>query len=673
MSEPAGTEHRAQARAALDASGQPVKVPSPSPLTDGGSAETRPSVSAFPAEGGARADWPEVPGYEILGELGEGGMGVVYKARQLGLNRVVALKVIRKERLVRRNALRRFRREAEAAARLLDPHVVTIYQFGPAGDTYFLAMEYVDGIDLQRLIEREGPLPVARACDYIRQAAQGLQHAFEQQLVHRDIKPANLIVTLPPAEPGAVAPVRASPGRGSVLKLLDLGLARLLHEAIQPGPNESSAVTQDGAFIGTPDFIAPEQAQNPSGADIRADLYSLGCSFYYLLTGRTPFPGGTLLDKLDGHRWGEPAPVDRVRSDVPAEVIAVLRKTMAKRPEERYQTPAELAEDLEPFTRTGSSANLPRVLLRGSDPAAAAELTLPAQSSSQECRRLEGHTDWVKTVMFTPDGRYLLSGSWDQTVRLWETASGKEVRSFATHESGMHCIAFSPDGFLAISGNWDNTLRLWDVRTGNELLCFTGHTGIVDSVAVSPDGRRAASAGWDQSVRLWDMQTGEELHRFLGHTNEVTSVAFAPDGRRLVSGGHDGTIQLWDAAGLRPLLYFDGQVGVIWDVHFSADGRRVVYCGDTIRLWDIEGSLLMRLKYKCPEPVTSVVCTPDGRQVLAGGSDGVLRLFDVATRHEVHRFVGHTSKITSVVCSQDGRHAASGSGDKLIRVWDLPG
>jgi serine/threonine protein kinase len=639
--------------------------------------ETRPSVA--PADPPARrpqADWPTVPGYEILGELGEGGMGFVYKARQLGLNRLVALKVIRKERLARRNALRRFRREAEAAARLLDPHVVTIYQAGQVDDTYFLAMEYVDGIDLQRLVEQTGPLPVARACDYIRQAALGLQHAHEQQLVHRDIKPANLIVTLPPEETGPTAGVRptarrVSTARGSVVKLLDLGLARM-YESGEPGTN-SSAVTQDGAFIGTPDFIAPEQAQNPRGADIRADLYSLGCTFYYLLAGQVPFPGGTLLDKLDGHRWSEPAGLDRLRRDVPAGVIAVLRKMTAKRPEERYQTPAEVAEDLDPFVRTGSSPDIPLLHIGSTvTGSSAGESSVLAQAARHECRRLDGHTDWVKTVAFTPDGRYLLSGSWDQTVRLWEVASGKEVRSFVTHESGIHCITFSADGCLALSGNWDNTLRLWDVRTGLERLCLTGHTGMVGAVAISPDDRRAASAGWDHTVRMWDLETGKELHRFLGHTNEVTSVAFSPDGRRLLSCGHDGTVHLWDAVGERPLLYFDGRVGVVWDANFSADGRRAIYGGDTIRLWDMQESRLLRLKYTLAEPVTCVAFLPDGRHVVSGGMDGVLRLWDTTTRYEVHRFVGHDGKVTSIACSANGRYIASGSADKTIRLWDVP-
>jgi predicted NACHT family NTPase len=533
-------------------------------------------------------------------------------------------------------------------------------------------MEYVDGIDLQRLIEQAGPLPVARACDYIRQAALGLQHAHEQQLVHRDIKPANLIVTLPPDETGQGVR-RVSAARGSVLKILDLGLARI-YEREDTEAGDSSAVTQDGAFIGTPDFIAPEQAQNPRGADIRADIYSLGCTLYYLLTGRVPFPGGTLLDKLDGHRWGEPVAPDQTRGDVPEGVIAILRKMMAKRPEERYQTPAEVAVALEPFARSGSSPDIPLLLVRSKlSQSSASEASAPARSSSQECRRLDGHTDWVKTVAFTPDGRYLLSGSWDQSVRLWEVASGKEVRCFATHESGMHCVAFSPDGCLALSGNWDNSLRLWDVRTGKEKLCFTGHTGMVNSIAFSPDGRRAVSGGWDHTVRVWDVQTGKLVHRFLGHTNEITSVAFAPDGRQVLSGGHDGTVRLWDVIGERPLLYFDAQVGVVWDVAFSADGRRAVYCGDTIRLWDLGESRLLRLKYKHVEPVTTVAFTPDGRRVLSGGMDGVLRLWDTTSRYEVHRFMGHTGKVTTAVACPHGRHVASGSADKTIRLWDLPG
>ncbi len=271
---------------------------------------------------------PQLPDFEILGEVGRGGMGVVYKARHIPDNRIVAVKVIRQERLRDEDSVRRFRREAQAAARASDPNIVRVFDSDHTGDTHYLVMEYVDGVTLQRLVDDHGPLPVAQACDFMRQAADGLQHAQEQALVHRDIKPSNLMVT------GGDTPI---------VKILDLGVARLL-PPLGAAPGESlSTLTQGGSVIGTADYIAPEQLENPHGADIRADLYSLGCTFYFLLTGHVPFPGGTLISKLDKQRWQTPEPVETRRRELPAAVVTVVQKLMSKRPADRYQSPGELA------------------------------------------------------------------------------------------------------------------------------------------------------------------------------------------------------------------------------------------------------------------------------------------------------------------------------------------
>jgi serine/threonine-protein kinase len=266
--------------------------------------------------------------YVLLERLAKGGMGQVFKAKNWKVGRVVALKVILKERLTWPGIVRRFRREILAAAHLNHPNVVHAYDADEVRGTYFFVMEYVEGTDLARLVKERGPLPVAQACDYVRQAALGLQHAHERGLVHRDIKPSNLLVT-----------------RKGVVKVLDLGLARL-EEGIEDGGSRSSTLTKEGMVVGTVDYIAPEQALNCHSADIRADLYSLGCTFFFLLTGRVPFPGRNSTDKLLQHQMEAPPPVGRLRAGVPPRVAAVVARLMAKRPLDRYQTPGELAAAL---------------------------------------------------------------------------------------------------------------------------------------------------------------------------------------------------------------------------------------------------------------------------------------------------------------------------------------
>lgn len=287
--------------------------------------------------------------YLLMEPIGEGGMGIVYKARHRRMERNVALKVIRKQRLANPEAVRRFRREILAVAQLSHPNVVMAYDADQAGDVHFFAMEYVDGIDLTRWVRERGVLPVRQACDYIRQAALGLQHAFEQGMVHRDIKPSNLLVVQPRgSSTESSRTISAGPNGFGVVKLLDLGLARIGDDG---AGKEPSHLTQEGLVVGTPDFLAPEQAKNASKVDIRADLYALGCTLFYLLTGQVPFPGGTPTEKMIRHYTEPPTPIQQLRSDVPPGVAAILDKLMAKRPEDRFQTPIELADALEPYCR----------------------------------------------------------------------------------------------------------------------------------------------------------------------------------------------------------------------------------------------------------------------------------------------------------------------------------
>jgi eukaryotic-like serine/threonine-protein kinase len=271
------------------------------------------------------ADLARHPRYRLLKLLGAGGMGAVYQAEHGVMRRLVALKVINREYTSNPAAAERFQREIRAAAQLHHPNIVAAYDAEQAGDTHFLVMEYIDGVNLARLVAEKGPLPVAEACEYVRQAALGLQHAHERGMVHRDVKPHNLI--------------RSADG---VVKLLDFGLASV----VECGEGQ---LTGTNAIMGTPDYIAPEQAEDTHAADARSDIYSLGCTLYHLLTGRPPFTYPSTLLKLVAHREEAPAPVRAVRPDVPEELAAVLSRMMAKAPVDRYQTAAEVAAGLAPF------------------------------------------------------------------------------------------------------------------------------------------------------------------------------------------------------------------------------------------------------------------------------------------------------------------------------------
>jgi serine/threonine-protein kinase len=330
--------------------------------------------------------------YQVLGRLGEGAVSEVFKAWDTLRGRTVALKVLRQHLISNTDMVRQFHREVQAITRLSHPNVIKTFDAHREGRKHYFAMEFVEGMDLGRYVHQVGPLAVEQACDYARQAAQGLQHAHQSGLVHRDVKPANLFLLHPPLPATPGGPLRRGPD--SVVKIIDWGLARCLGAGGEQGspPPEASIwglEAEKGSLIGTADYIAPEQASDPTLVDIRADIYSLGCTLYFLLTGRPPFQGGSLMQKLLQHREAEPPSLKHDRPDVPDELDALVLKMLAKAPEDRPQIPLLVVTPLRRFctaalVRPGaagapSSGSLPRP---GNSPGTATNLPRPQTHSA---------------------------------------------------------------------------------------------------------------------------------------------------------------------------------------------------------------------------------------------------------------------------------------------------
>jgi eukaryotic-like serine/threonine-protein kinase len=300
--------------------------------------------------------------YHVLDKLGQGGLSSVFKARHRENQQLVAVKMIKAEVFASPEGRQQFLQEVEAMARLDHPNIVQFCDADQWNNSFYFAMEYVEGTDLGKVVRLSGALPSHLACDYIYQSALGLQHAFERNLIHRDIKPVNLFLTVgnlqapatqalqAPRHQITTAPAKTTMKMKPLIKILDWGLASL--RSPKGLTDEQMLADVAKCIVGTADYLSPEQARNANLVDIRGDIYSLGCSLYYLLTAQAPFPDGSLMSKIMQHQTAEPKAIEGFRTDVPAGVIAIVKRMMAKKPEDRFQTPASVALALMPFTRS---------------------------------------------------------------------------------------------------------------------------------------------------------------------------------------------------------------------------------------------------------------------------------------------------------------------------------
>jgi eukaryotic-like serine/threonine-protein kinase len=594
----------------------------------------------------------EVAGFEILRPLNRGGMGVVYQARQRDLGRLVALKVIAPDRLGGKDHeeyLERFRREARAAALLNHPNIVTVYATDLSGNRPYFAMEYVEGIDLYRLVRKAGPLGIPESCEFVRQAALGLQHAFESGLVHRDIKPHNLMVTPSPLAPPA--PSASGSRRKPVVKILDMGLARL--DTPDEGIDEGLTVAE--AFLGTPDYAAPEQAEDSRLVDIRADLYSLGATWFYLLTGQVPFPGTSLMRKLRQQLTQPPPLVADHRPDVPPVVTAMVRKLMDRDPALRFQTPIELSDAIADYLK---------------DPDKTPEWM---DGSILEPLSVTGHLGGVTAIGLNGDGTLMLSGGDDQTLCLWETPALTEIRRMDGDPGPVCGLA------VTITGKWaascalrllpeDMAVQLWDLTAGVERRRLAGPRETLTCVALAPDGRRVAAGTRGGTVYLWTLDPpGVPPKATTVHNGPVGGVAFCPDGSAVLSGGRDGTLVRWNVETARGERLLRGEAGPVRAVACSKTTGHVATAGEHLILRQPDGTNLTLAGHD--GGVYCVAFSTDGTLLVSGGGDGKVRLWRTSDGTEVTTFEGHIGAVRGVAISPERRFVYSGGSDGTLRRW----
>jgi WD40 repeat protein/tRNA A-37 threonylcarbamoyl transferase component Bud32 len=651
-----------------------------------------PGADEQPSTGGP--DVPRVAGYEILGELGRGGMGVVYKARQAKLNRLVALKMILAGGHAGDDERRRFLTEAEAVARLQHPGIVQIHEIGEAGGHPYFSLEFCPGGSLADKLNGT-PLPPKEAARVVEALARAIQAAHDAGIVHRDLKPANVLL--------------ATDGTP---KITDFGLAKKLDAA--------AGQTATGAIMGTPSYMAPEQAGGKSKEiGPAADVYALGAVLYECLTGRPPFRAATAFDTVLQVVSEEPASVRQLQPGVPADLETVCHRCLQKEPAKRYASAGELAEDLRRFQAgepikarpVGSAERAWRwcrrnPLVAGLVAAVVAALLLgtggatffavKAEVRARSEKRAREAADWLTyTAQLSlaqrewqdddvGHARALLEAS-NGDLRGWEHAylrhlCDRKEQTFAGHNGAAYSVCWSPDGKrLASAGTAGKSgeVKIWDLARGQEALCLSGHTDAVRSACWSPDGKYLVSASWEE-VKVWDTATGREAFALTGPTHAVHSVCWSPDGKRIAAAGHRsnesrllvGVVGVWDAATGKQVGSFEGGPQVE-SMSWSPDGERLALAqGHSLWLIDATAGKQVRSLHGHTDSVTSVCWGPDGKRLASASCDRTVKVWDAATGQEALNF-GHAGSVYSVCWSPDGKRLASAGWDGAVKVLDL--
>jgi WD40 repeat protein len=653
-----------------------------------------------------------VPGYEILGELGRGGMGVVYKARHLALNRVVALKMILHAEHAGDDQRRRFQAEAEAVARLQHPHIVQVHEVGECAGLPYFSLEFCGGGSLADQLDGT-PWEPKRAAKLVETLAGAMHAAHAAGVVHRDLKPANVLL--------------AADGTP---KVTDFGVAKRL---------DVQGHTQTGAVVGTPSYMAPEQAGAKGQAvGPPADGYALGAVLYELLTGRPPFKAATPLDTILQVVSDEPVAVRRLQSGVPRDLETICHKCLHKDPRKRYGSAEALAGDLRRFLcgepiiarplgvwgravkwakRRPAVAALAAGLLivsalgcalvtwKWREAANRAEAETRARGEAEEARQVidrqlgeaqlqsaeltldralafcergdvgQGLLWLVRALEQTPPQaenlerviRANLAG-WHDRLCLLQAA--------LPHNGWVTAVAFCPDGrtFLTVDSD-ARAAHLWDVDRLDRARATRQQRGEIRAAALSPDGKVALLGGdaWfgGGEARLWDLASGSFSRKAIGHDRPVLAVAFRRDGKAFATGCKDGTARLWDAASGKPIGPPLRHPKAVSALAFGPDGAALVtVCEDAqLRLWDLPSGIC-RLSWAAhSDVIRCLAISPDGKRILTGSDDFTAQLWDTGSGKQAG-LLRHNCPVYTVAFSPDGTLLITGSDDGIARLWE---
>ena len=647
--------------------------------------------------------------FDIIAEISRGGMGVVYKARQRSLNRIVAVKMILTGAQASEQEVTRFRREAEGAAALDHVGIVPIYQIGEHDGNHYFSMAYIDGPSLARHLDN-GPLPIKDAAQLMLKLARALHYAHQRGVVHRDLKPANVLID-----------------NNGEPKVTDFGLAKLVDQA-----RRDTRLTTTGQILGTPSFMAPEQAAGQSeSATHLADVYALGAIFYHVLTGRPPFQAHTAIETLKQVMTNEPVSPALLNARIPRDAATICLKCLEKNPARRYASANDLAEELERLLDGAPIKARPvsnveklwrwmrrnpwRARVAGLLIVLAAVVPLLAFIAIYDYIRrapLEEQNRQAKQH-FDREVASLQQRNYVAEMNLLESAwnSGDLRRAYELLQAQRPIRGTSdPRGFewflrwrmyhhqpLRIQPvqKWngldpwccaveDNAVLLWDSAADRVLFSAQGHAHWVTAIAVSPDGETMATGGRDAAVILWDLATSAERARITAHRGGIVAMAFAPDGRQIATAANDHTVCLSDLTRSPPTvtrLQIDPSAAsthraTVWSVAYSPDGSLLASASHdrTIAIWNPRTKQLINVLEGHELGIRAVAFAPNLRWLVSAGDDGTIRqwpLWKPGSPRTLPEFGKANHRWRALDVSQDASVLAAGDNNGFIVLWDL--
>jgi WD40 repeat protein len=633
--------------------------------------------------------------YRVMRLLSDkSGFGKVYEAFERSTPKI--LKVLKENHSINPKAVALFQQEAVVLSQLQHPSIPQIepdgyFQFFPRNSEplHCIIMEKIDGPNLTQWMRQQGNHPISekQALNWLHQLAEILHLVHHKNYFHRDIKPENIMLR--------------SSGQ---LVLVDFGAAREMTYTYLAQLGGTSGVTR----ISSAGYTPPEQEQGQ--AVPQSDFYALGRTFIYLLTGKQPTDSG-IYDSLNNEfHWRNHAP--HVSPWLGGLIDQLIAPRAADRPKDTQEILNRLAHISQEFTGFNSSNS---TCLEGGVPLISpfsiptvhqplAKSTTrhwlsggllivllgvggywwqsrhlpPVATNSQvdqtiATRTFTGHSSFVNSLVLSSNGQTLISGSADQTIKIWNFNTGKEIRTLTGHSSYVNRLALTPDGLLLASASADQTIKIWEIATGQELRTLTGHNSSIDALVITPDGRYLISASADQTIKIWEIATGQELRTLTGHNSSINALVVTPDGQQLISGSADKTIKIWDINTGEEIRTLSGHTSFINALSISPDGQSLLSgsADKTIKLWNVETGAEVRTFTGHGGYVNALAVSPDGQMLASGSADQTVKLWNFDTGRELRTLSGYGTHINYFVISPDWSEMASGSDRNVISVWRL--